>query len=61
LFPIALCKEDALFLKDNSRRAPVGDVAGTIEDMRWAPDGGSLIVIGRGSRPTIARPMVRSA
>ena len=35
----------SLFLKDDRGERPVGDVAGTIEDMRWAPDGGSLIVM----------------
>ena len=35
----------SLFLKDDRGERPVGDVAGTIEDMRWAPDGGSLIVL----------------
>ena len=32
----------SLFLKDERGERPVGDVAGPIEDMRWAPDGGSL-------------------
>jgi dipeptidyl aminopeptidase/acylaminoacyl peptidase len=35
----------SLFLKDESGERPIGDVAGTIEDMRWAPDGRSLIVL----------------
>ncbi|TJW34952.1 MAG: hypothetical protein E5W83_35195, partial [Mesorhizobium sp.] len=35
----------SLFLKDDQGERPLGDVAGTIEDMRWAPDGESLIVM----------------
>ncbi|WP_167458351.1 S9 family peptidase [Mesorhizobium kowhaii] len=35
----------SLFLKDDHGERPVGELAGTIEDMRWAPDGGSLIVM----------------
>nr|WP_246461852.1 S9 family peptidase [Mesorhizobium sangaii] len=35
----------SLFLKDDHGERPVGELAGTIEDMRWAPDGRSLIVM----------------
>jgi dipeptidyl aminopeptidase/acylaminoacyl peptidase len=35
----------SLFIKDDRGERPVGDVAGTIEDIRWAPDGKSLIVL----------------
>lgn len=35
----------SLFLKDDLGERPIGDVVGTIEDMRWAPDGRSIIVL----------------
>jgi dipeptidyl aminopeptidase/acylaminoacyl peptidase len=41
----ALQGKMSLFLKDDRGERPVGDVVGTIEDMRWTPDGRSLIVL----------------
>ena len=45
VFDRALQGKMSLFLKDDRSERPVGDVVGTIEDMRWAPDGRSLIVL----------------
>ncbi len=41
----ALQGKMSLFIKDDSGERPVGDVLGTIEDMRWASDGRSLVVL----------------
>jgi dipeptidyl aminopeptidase/acylaminoacyl peptidase len=35
----------ALFLLDEGKERPLGDIPGTIEDLRWTPDGTALIAL----------------